>query len=239
MTELNDFIVSISGGSRRVINGENYVVMTGDETEYSINLKNGRNVKCDVVVKIDDENIGTFRLNANQEWKIERPSDQQRKFTFFVGGSKGSQSVGYIKGKESNGVIHVTFKPEQKHYTSPLYMNYMERDDELELYSSTAGATNLLSRGVTVERSTAVAAASATNTSNGRFASAYHSRGSFQEGVTGLGAYSDQKFKNTTALNYSGEEVVIIVRLVVEEVQPKYIPLNNKKSTLYPRSVQV
>nr|QBK86125.1 MAG: hypothetical protein LCMAC101_07200 [Marseillevirus LCMAC101] len=116
MADVHDFQVDIvpDQGSVTTNNrdGSYYVEMPKDNVQYRIRLKNNGSAKCDAVVTIDGKNMGTFRINGSSQMLLERPTDVERRFTFFVGGSEGSKQGGYKEKDKNNGLVQVLFKPE-------------------------------------------------------------------------------------------------------------------------------
>lgn len=80
--------------------------------EYSLRLRNQNGRRCDAVVKIDGETVGTWRIGRNSSIEIERPANSDRKFTFYkLGSSEGDAAQ--LKNNDGLGLISVTFKPER------------------------------------------------------------------------------------------------------------------------------
>lgn len=90
--------------------GEGYVEMRHN-TQYSLYLKNHREVPCDAEVTIDGIRVGTWRVNAHDEIQIERPVHDTGHFTFFKVGTDDAREAGIAKNS-NNGLISVLFKPE-------------------------------------------------------------------------------------------------------------------------------
>lgn len=106
---LNKFSARINGKGE----DSGYVEMKHGET-YTIVLKNDHNVRCDATVEVDGKDIGTFRIEAHSNIYIERPSNEQKKFTFYqLGTSEATQSGLNKVEKNEMGLIKVTFKPEK------------------------------------------------------------------------------------------------------------------------------
>lgn len=84
-------------------------------TQYTLVLKNDRDVDCDAEVKIDGKCIGEFRIEANKSIRLERPVNSDGKFTFYRSGSREAKKarLGNVSQRDL-GLISVTFKPEIK-----------------------------------------------------------------------------------------------------------------------------
>lgn len=87
--------------------------MPGDATPYKIKLRNRGSSRCDAKVEVDGVDAGTFRINGGSSVTLERPSNVAKKFTFYRGGSAGAAKAGYSKGRETNGLVKVTFIAEK------------------------------------------------------------------------------------------------------------------------------
>lgn len=90
---------------------ENGYVEMHHNTQYSLTLKNHRNVRCDSEVVIDGIHVGTWRIEKNGEVRIERPVHDTGHFTFFAVGTEEARIAGIVKSPE-NGLVSVTFTPE-------------------------------------------------------------------------------------------------------------------------------
>ncbi len=271
MADLQDFQVDIIPDQGSVTtnkkNESYYVEMPKNEVQYKIRLKNNGLAKCDAVVTIDGKNMGTFRINQHDQMLLERPSDVERRFTFFVGGSEGSKQGGYKPKDKNNGLVQVLFKPEriQKQPTSYCYRSRWydgprkpEHNDDDDDYDEDCdydkeekwddddyGAPEMMSKGIT-------SVPSSTNSMRGgqdqrhstvpkskRMTNA-PTRG-YKEGMTALTGDSNQKFVTVATLDYDyNSEVTIYLRLVYREVRPKVEPLRSvgtKRTTKYPNPV--
>lgn len=104
-----EFEVEIPEGKAQ--NG-GYVEMRHN-TQYTVNLRNHRQVPCDAEVIIDGTHVGTWRVNARDEIRIERPVHDTGHFTFFELGTHEADRA-EISRQSENGLISVTFKPEKE-----------------------------------------------------------------------------------------------------------------------------
>ena len=104
--KLDTFDLIVNKG-REVANG--YVEMPHN-TEYSILMRNNRNVDCDAVVRVDGVEVGTWRIYSHQSILIERPANIDRKFTFYRLGTSESYQAG-LKRDNNLGLISVEFIP--------------------------------------------------------------------------------------------------------------------------------
>lgn len=129
----NEFDVVIPEGREL---GDGYIQMPHN-TRYSLLLKNHRRVCCDADVVIDGTHIGTWRIDASGEIRIERPVHDTGHFTYFEVGSNEARSAGISKNPD-NGLISVTFKPEQ--IQAPACLKSSE-DSRRDLSSGATGLT--------------------------------------------------------------------------------------------------
>lgn len=112
---LNGYTVAIKPAhGHATLTKTNQVVMPGDNVVYSIVLQNNTDDRCAAQVYIDGSCVGKFLLHANHTATIDRPVQESKKFTFFVGGSSGARMSGYRKQQFTNGLVEVRFIPEAK-----------------------------------------------------------------------------------------------------------------------------
>jgi hypothetical protein len=109
---LNQFSVRIPEGSEV---SDGYVSMKHG-TQYSLVLKNDRDVRCDAKVEIDGKDMGTYRIQAGDSARLERSSYDNGRFTFYRAESREGQSIGLDKGNPNLGLVKVTFTPEMASY---------------------------------------------------------------------------------------------------------------------------
>lgn len=106
---IGDFSVAIPQG----IESDAYVSLPHN-TQYSINIRNYLNRRCAAEVKVDGKVVGTFRINANDDLILERPTNDTGRFTFYQDGTSEARAAKLNKvSKQNRGVISVTFKPEK------------------------------------------------------------------------------------------------------------------------------
>ena len=114
---LNQFSVRVISG-RETSGG--YVEMQHGQ-RYSLSLRNARDRRCDARVEIDGKHVGTWRIEAGQNVVLERPADDDGCFTFYRAGSKKGAKAGITEGDPNNGLVVVTFTPEQ--YVTPIVIH--------------------------------------------------------------------------------------------------------------------
>lgn len=102
----HNFSVRIVGGSE----APGGYVEIAHNTEYSIQMRNSGSVDCDAEVSIDGNNVGTWRIDADDSINIERPSGVAQKFTFFQLGSDEAAAV-ELEDSDLLGLVSVRFRP--------------------------------------------------------------------------------------------------------------------------------
>ncbi len=206
-----------------VIDDADYVALHNG-VEYAITLNNNRTIIADADISIDGGLIGTFRLDPYKSFRIERPADNQRKFTFKSELSADAIEAGTIPGDIDNGLIDVTFKPAK--YERDISPN---RRAMFRSPTRTYGTVLPQQRGAPIQ--SRQGASGSIRSSN------------FRSGVTLLGDRSYQEFNNTTALrpdqiDYSNV-TQIILRLVVDDM-PSYetISRRSRSPQRYPPRIE-
>jgi hypothetical protein len=95
----------------KFINGAYYIIMKHKQ-EYKIMLSNNNSVRANADVWIDNQIIGSWRLNPYSAIIIERPVEFNRKFLFLQEGTTIANRSGIVNHSNNNGLIKVLFKPE-------------------------------------------------------------------------------------------------------------------------------
>ena len=86
-------------------NNQYRYIALNNETQYKVVLCNNWKTQCDVLLKIDNEIMGNFRIPALSKIYIERPLAKDKKFTFVKEGTINSILGGLVKGSNSNGLV--------------------------------------------------------------------------------------------------------------------------------------
>ena len=209
--------------SARVVGGYEtpsaYVELRHGQT-YQLQLRNDNNSRCDAQVEIDGKTVGVWRLNSNQSVTLERPANDNGKFTFYKAGTAEAQSAQLDSGDFNLGLIRVTFTPEQE--VRPVQsVSYS--------YTTTYGA----SAGTPVYRGLTYTGDTST------FVSQTESLGSASKslsaGGTGLSGHSNQNFDSVAQLDYdySGQTVIHLRLVCKEDDGPR--PLTQYSTPVPPR----
>lgn len=70
--------------------------------------------RCDAEVSIDGKEVGVFRLEGRGTLYLERPPNDQGRFTFYTAGSGEAEAAGEAKVKaDDRGLVRVRFVPER------------------------------------------------------------------------------------------------------------------------------
>ena len=246
---LGNFSASIVGKS----DNNGYVPMKHGE-QYRINLQNYDNQKrCAAEVKVDGKVVGLFRIRAGGSLTLERPSNENGRFTFYKDGTPEASKAGLDSVTRSDkGLVSVTFKPEkhvqpvelqedrrQPWYPSPhplpgmprpgpvpMPRPYYEGSDRGYTLSSPVGSAD-------VDRAVPTSASNESRTKGVMGQSA-----SYSSGGTGLSGSSSQTFKTVGHLDYDESAfVTITLRLVAENDDPRPLRPLVASSTPVPEPV--
>ena len=83
--------------------------------QYRIQVANNSRGRCDAVVSLDGDEIGTYRLSSGQVWAIEHPADSQQRFTFYASGTSDASMAGEsFVDADKKGLVQVIFYPEKQ-----------------------------------------------------------------------------------------------------------------------------
>ena len=93
------------------------------KSEYKVKMCNNGDLRVDAVLKIDGTKMGTWRIDPYSCATIERPSHNNRKFTFVQEGSWQGNMGGVAQGNPDNGLVEVTFIPEYTYDSFPMTNN--------------------------------------------------------------------------------------------------------------------
>ncbi len=207
MLSENGFIVNIRSedyyARPLIIDDADYIALHSG-VEYAITLTNNRPTIADADISIDGDSIGIFRLDPYKSFRIERPGDNERKFTFKSELSVDAIEAGAIPGDSENGLIQVTFKPAKyERYNSPTRRSV---SPSRQISQTRRAPASQQLRGTRLE--------SASQSSN------------FSSGVTLLGDRSYQRFNDVIGLRPDQIDYPnitrIVFRLIVDDPQPKY-----------------
>lgn len=212
----NDFSVRIPEGNETP---GGYVEMQHG-TQYTLVLRNNRNARCDAKVEVDGKMLGTFRIGAHSNIRLERPAHDKGCLTFYKLGTKEARQAEIDERDPDLGLVKVTFTPEVRAswtmYVSdpePLKPPYTYWKTDCDSVSSDGGTyQQTLTNAITQEVSR-----------------------SYSPGGTGLSGRSDQMFNQVGCLNYDyTQQTVIHLRLVAKESdEPR--PLTSYSTPVPPR----
>jgi hypothetical protein len=186
------------------MNGYDYYAFK-DGTAYNIRMENNHNTRCDAEVNIDNEHVGTWRIEPNSTINVDRPVNIDKKFTFVEENGELFNRAG-ARQKNENGLIKIVFKPEQKTYSMEVTNSY--------------GSGEFLGRARAKQ-------------TNGNFDSeeykpldllSTNTKGfgsNYKQGATILGEQSNQRFVNANEIRrYDNENITTInARLVIDDAR--------------------
>lgn len=107
---VSDFGVSIPEAT--ICDDGPYFVLDHGQ-HYTVDLFNNGKLDADADLFIDGEYLGKFRVNAGSSFRLEHPSKDDGKFTFYLLDSEEGQSIG-LKASPSLGLVQVCFQPEHR-----------------------------------------------------------------------------------------------------------------------------
>jgi len=183
-----------------------YVEMEHD-TQYTIVLRNNRNTKCEARVEIDGKHIGTFRINAYQNMRLERPAHDTGKLTFYKVGTSEAKKAGISESDPNTGLVKVVFTPAKNWFQSWSFTtsdccqyDYDFNDDSSGNYRhlyNDSGSSYYISNTTSLTQ-----------------------MGSYEAGGTGLSGKSDQNFVQVPGLILDcSQQTTIHLRLVAKSTQ--------------------
>jgi hypothetical protein len=174
--------------------------------QYTVRLGNhdhGR--RCDAEVTIDGKCVGVFRLGVGETMTLERPADDDGRFTFYRADTAEAAQAGAASvGSADRGLVQVRFRPERpRQYTPPA-----------------TGVVRPMGMGGGICRSAGFGPRGQSvigGTTEPDYAPPQNAAG-----VTGLSGQSSQRFVTVANLDYDPVgEAVITLRLVAGEAGPR------------------
>jgi len=104
------YVVEILGGKHfKTPEGEFVEMKSGKQ--YKIHVKNTRAYGCNLDVSIDGYDVGGWVVDGGQEFTIERPAYEAKKFTFYRA-KTAPKEAGIEPGRAENGIVKCVFTPE-------------------------------------------------------------------------------------------------------------------------------
>jgi len=198
----NQYSVRVSPG-QEIEDG--YVLMKHGDV-YTLNLRNFREVRCAANVIIDGRDVGTWLINAYGSITLERPVNDEGRFTFYQSGTNEFSKVGGdAVSVNDRGLIRVIFTPEKvQPVAQPVVKSYyvaasVPKEDSGNPKFSWANSN--------------------TFTTN---VDSYSGQRGTSAGVTGLSGHSDQKFYTVDGFEHDySRQITINLRLVAKRDEPR------------------
>lgn len=228
---INGFSLSINSenGVRKISKNDSDYFILPNESEYSIVLKNNKNVACDAYVYVDGNNVGTFRIKPYTKVKIERPAHAENKFTFVSEYGSIARSTG-ASIKADNGLIKVIFKPAKVLYPNFDWLHYDDCDEACEKTFMACNLGNCDGRNE-IFRTNQKSYGMANDTISNSINDISMGTRELKNGLTVLGDTSFQKFSSAEPIpEYDTTNITEInTRILCEpkHQRPHYRPLSN------------
>jgi len=211
---LNSFSVRVPEGTEK----ESGYVELNHGKQYTLVLRNSRGVSCDAEVTIDGKPIGSFRIDANSSITLERPPNEDKRFTFYKADTGDAQESGQADiVADSYGLVQVAFKAEKanlyfwhdgtwpKPWGEPIAYQHTWTTYTTPSYSPVV-AHNVMRSTLSDSPSGQVEILSTTDGGTA--------------GITGLSGHSDQEFVTVCSMDYDESYTTTIsIRLVATEKQ--------------------
>jgi hypothetical protein len=80
--------------------------------QFSVRLRNVHPTRCNATLKLNGEDVGTWRLQPWQVASIEHGVFNNKRFTFYREGTYEAKNQGLRSGREENGLVVAVFVPE-------------------------------------------------------------------------------------------------------------------------------
>ncbi len=243
---LDNFSVTVAGGNER----ENGYVELNHGQQYSVLLSNHLNRRCAAEVTVDGKHVGTFRLQAYGQLSLERPTNENGRFTFYEDGTPEFTKAGIDKvAKSDRGLVSVTFKPEKerRQEVEPIrpWPNPWDNERRYALGSpgpigtadADSGATVSFNAGGQNTNSIRQRGISGQSVSYGD--QSVTTTQSVKSGGTGLSGSSGQRFRTVGNLDYDDASTfrTINLRLVGANKDPRPLTDVSVKATPIPTPV--
>lgn len=91
-----------------------------DGQVYEICFGSQLDLRSDVSISVDGLPMGVFRLPPQGNWCVQRPQNEQGRFTFYRAESAGGVAAGSAAvGLQDRGIIRAVFTPELAHRLQP------------------------------------------------------------------------------------------------------------------------
>lgn len=198
--KVGSFEVRVSNG----IEERDGTVRMSHNTEYSLTLRNNTGRDADATIYIDGKRIDTFRVKRHGVIRVERPTNERRRFKFVAVGTHEAREAQLDEYSNDLGLITVEFRtgtPRAVPYTPPV-QPLRDSWDWL---------------GAEYERGTPISygARGMSMSSGGQRVNC--STRSVGAGGTGLGGHSTQNFRTVESLAYDGRITKVNLRLVEDQ----------------------
>lgn len=222
---LNDFSVRVPEG-KEVPGG--YIELAHN-TQYTLVLRNNRNTKCDARVEIGGKHVGTFRIGMYGSLRLERPSHDDGRFTFYRVGTPEAAAVEPNQSAPDVGLVKVTFTPGKRIQIKPV-------PKSAPVYRHTYYTSNTGDHWgcSTLETDHLTFSGTASHLADSSPVPCQAPPSGSSAGVTGLSGKSNQSFFEVANLDYDyTKQTTIHLRLVCMDDGPR--PLTATSNPIPPR----
>lgn len=109
------YSVAISNKEHKTFPEQDGYVLLPHNTQYLLRLRNNGVNRCEAHVEVDGKHIGTWIIDSKQTISLERPTNSNKRFTFYQLDSREGKTARLDGINEDDlGLISVTFTPELK-----------------------------------------------------------------------------------------------------------------------------
>lgn len=225
----DSFTIKIEGSMignnfhRFIKNGHIYYAIPHN-SPYKVKMTNNSNHRANATLKIDGDTMGVWRLEAYSDITVERPTNNNRKFTFVRETSWQADMGGVARGSSQNGLVEVIFVPEIKN-TFPTDFDHDINYNNMPEFN-TRLSNQLFSRK---ESQGFQKQSNQINESMGLSDSMNFTNSSYGVGGTVLGGSSSQRFSSASAIieDHSRKQTKRI-RLVVPENDQPFVSIRSR-----------
>jgi hypothetical protein len=171
-------------------------------------MKNEAGLRCDVEVRVDGLDQGTYRLDAFGGMTLECPGAKDKgRFTFFRSSSDAGRAAGAdAVSRDDRGLVQATFRYEKPRRVRP---------------AKTVVRTTGFRGGASGQSQSYGSRWQSDMTESLRSVGTAHGMDKgVESGVTGLTGHSDQQFRTVSPLDYDPDNVVVVsLRLIASDDQ--------------------
>lgn len=203
-------------------------------SSYKVRMTNNTDRRANATLKIDGENMGTWRLDAYSDVTVERPSHNNRKFTFVRETSWQAKMGGVAKGVSENGLVEVTFIPEIKSSffddSDSIMFDAAPRFNSGRAFGRSFAESDMMSNGLSGLRQQSYSSTNQMNESlSFNSMNRASANSSYAVGGTVLGGNSSQRFSTASHITEDhSRKQTKCVRLVVTQNDQPFVSIRTR-----------